>query len=249
MSFTWVKQNIDWLEKAAPHTTYYADIVKLLKPWLRQSDSLLDIGCGTGNFAFAFAPHVKKVTAVDINPLVIDLLKQKCTDLGVKNVYPIEADWRDIPLGLTYDVVFMSYINGLASEHFLKLATLSTRLIIAVLPKFGREKSFGLENYLDRTEQKGSGRETFYKAIDFLKTRYIPFKAMEHSCDFGQPFDSMEEYYYFLNFYFGLEKQNIPPEYTSKHLQKTPQGYYLPNLKESGIIIIRKEDVNESQKF
>ena len=143
----------------------------------------------------------------------------------------------------------MSYINGLASEHFLKLATLSTRLIIAVLPKFGREKSFGLENYLDRTEQKGSGRETFYKAIDFLKTRYIPFKAMEHSCDFGQPFDSMEEYYYFLNFYFGLEKQNIPPEYTSKHLQKTPQGYYLPNLKESGIIIIRKEDINENQKF
>jgi SAM-dependent methyltransferase len=243
VNFTWTKQSIDWLEQASKVTPYYQDLAKLCRPFLLQSDSLIDIGCGTGNFSLAFASYVKRVTAVDINPLAIEILKQKCQGLNLENIYPRESDWKDISEKSSFEIVFISYVNGLASGQLNKLASLSSRLIIGVLPKYGREKSFGLENYITATNEKNSSRDTFSKAISYLQNRGIPFQAKEFSCDFGQPFASMQEYQSFLNFYFDIKASDIPTEYTEKYLQKTSQGYYLPNVKECGIIIIRKEDV------
>lgn len=38
---------------------------------------LLDAGCGTGNYALALLPHVGKIEAVDLNPAMISVAKEK----------------------------------------------------------------------------------------------------------------------------------------------------------------------------
>jgi ubiquinone/menaquinone biosynthesis C-methylase UbiE len=40
---------------------------------------LLDLGCGTGNYSAALAPRLRRVEALDLNPAMIEIAKQKIT--------------------------------------------------------------------------------------------------------------------------------------------------------------------------
>lgn len=73
--------------------------------------SVLDVGCATGTLAVPLAKAVKSVTALDISPVMIDLLRKNCEESGVSNVTPIigrwEDDWEQLGIG-THDVAIAS---------------------------------------------------------------------------------------------------------------------------------------------
>jgi SAM-dependent methyltransferase len=72
---------------------YCDDVLALLQPspeW-----TVLDVGCGAGTLAIPFAARVKSVTAMDISDKMLELLDERCKELGIANVRSVLAGWDD----------------------------------------------------------------------------------------------------------------------------------------------------------
>jgi len=68
------------------------------------SQAVLDLGCGPGQLAIAFAPHVARVTAVDPEPRMLAIARRQARDAGVAihpregSSYSLDADWGPFDL-------------------------------------------------------------------------------------------------------------------------------------------------------
>ncbi|MDD1691516.1 MAG: methyltransferase domain-containing protein [Methanoregula sp.] len=60
--------------------------VSLQKLGLKSTDTVLEIGCGTGKVSVAMAKTVKKVVSIDIRPEAITLATKTAKEAGVKNI-------------------------------------------------------------------------------------------------------------------------------------------------------------------
>ena len=72
--------------------------------------SLLDIGCGAGNYSLKLLQHLPhpnevSVTLIDLSPNMLRRAERRLRGIGVRDVHPICGDIRDIPLGeRTHDI-------------------------------------------------------------------------------------------------------------------------------------------------
>lgn len=62
------------------------------------SQTVLDVGTGTGFVAAGLAPHASKVLALDYSPAMLDVARRNLAELGVDNVDFIESDLGTLPL-------------------------------------------------------------------------------------------------------------------------------------------------------
>ena len=95
-------EGADWLER--PDRNQEEGTATLLRELhLKPTDTVADIGAGTGFFSFRLAPLVPKgrVLAVDIQPEMIAELKQRQLKNGLRNVQPVLGSTRDphLPAG------------------------------------------------------------------------------------------------------------------------------------------------------
>lgn len=65
------------------------------KKHLKDSDVVMDYGCGTGTTACELASHVKEIHAIDISGRMIELSKEKAVASGVENVNFAQSDIFD----------------------------------------------------------------------------------------------------------------------------------------------------------
>ncbi len=66
----------------------------------KKNINILDVGCGTGFLSIELAQRFGndcKVTALDIDPIMIDRLKQKTDFLNIENIDPVVANAEDMP--------------------------------------------------------------------------------------------------------------------------------------------------------
>ena len=85
--------------------------VELLRSWgLGESSVVIDLGCGTGQFALTVAPVCRRVVAVDVSPAMRHRLRSKLGEAGIDNVEVAAAGF------LTYehgddpaDIVYSRY--------------------------------------------------------------------------------------------------------------------------------------------
>ncbi|MEZ5818158.1 MAG: class I SAM-dependent methyltransferase [Hyphomicrobiaceae bacterium] len=54
--------------------------------YLSPSDTVLEIGCGTGTTALRLAPRVRRVVATDISPEMIAIARERVADAGCRNI-------------------------------------------------------------------------------------------------------------------------------------------------------------------
>ena len=83
-------QGADWLERPGREEEEGTDL--LLKAMDLQSDDVVaDIGAGSGYFTFRISPRVPqgKVLAVDIQPEMLEMIRQKQRKEGGTNVQPV----------------------------------------------------------------------------------------------------------------------------------------------------------------
>jgi SAM-dependent methyltransferase len=57
--------------------------------------TLLDIGAGKGSWAIRLSPHVRRITAVDSSPAMIQAMQENLSG-GVRNVEIIQGSWPDV---------------------------------------------------------------------------------------------------------------------------------------------------------
>lgn len=76
----------------------YANTLARTRDYLKPTDHLLEIGCGTGKTAIALAPSVAKLTATDISPRMIDIASaQQPPDKITFRTAPALATLDDAP--------------------------------------------------------------------------------------------------------------------------------------------------------
>ncbi len=241
MAFVWNKQNLVWFEKAAELTTFYRDIAAHCAFLLRPSARVLDLGCGAGYLSLALAPHVESVTALDLNTEAIRFLRHKAAREGLGNIRGKVEDWTALGAEQSADVVFLSYCDGLMTRLD-KLGELTRQYLVVVLPDVSRESRFTFGT-IPLSAKPRKHRETLQKAVLFLGQERISYHLIRLSSEFGQPFDSVEDFEAFLEYYYRVPKGSIPPEELTVCLQKRGDGYYLPKRRQSGILILKKEDI------
>jgi SAM-dependent methyltransferase len=85
-----------WLERDGRAAAERPDLV-LDGLGLDPTDDVADIGAGTGYFTFRLAPLVPRGTvyAVDIQPEMLAMLRERMAERGVTNVVPVRGTVRD----------------------------------------------------------------------------------------------------------------------------------------------------------
>jgi cobalt-precorrin-6B (C15)-methyltransferase len=99
--------------------------VSLFKLGLRSTDTLLEIGCGTGKVSIAAARTVKKVFSVDKRPGAISLARDAAEKAGVRTIEFSCADALDF---LTSDQIFdCAFVGG--SQHLVQVLPLLAKKV------------------------------------------------------------------------------------------------------------------------
>ncbi|UOQ91527.1 class I SAM-dependent methyltransferase [Halobacillus shinanisalinarum] len=88
----------------------YKQIMDMLE--LRERDVVADLGAGNGYFTIPMAEHTKEsVFAVDIEPKMIEMLKNRTAEARVNNIDYLISDLEHIPIASqTVDKVMVSLV-------------------------------------------------------------------------------------------------------------------------------------------
>ncbi|MGH9188854.1 MAG: class I SAM-dependent methyltransferase [Acidimicrobiales bacterium] len=77
--------------------------------------TVVDVGAGSGRYALALAPHVRRVVAVDSSPAMLDVLADRSAAAGVGNVDLVVSRWEDAEVPVA-DVVFSAFVLPLVED-------------------------------------------------------------------------------------------------------------------------------------
>jgi SAM-dependent methyltransferase len=93
--------------------------------------TVLDVGCGAGHTAFAFAPHVREVTGIDLSPGMLAEATQQAAARGIANVRFLEASAAELPFAdCQFDIVTCRYV----AHHFPSLMPALTEIFRVIKP-------------------------------------------------------------------------------------------------------------------
>ncbi|HKW60467.1 MAG TPA: methyltransferase domain-containing protein [Candidatus Dormibacteraeota bacterium] len=89
------------------------EVLDLARP--KPGDLALDVATGTGNTAFALAPHVRRVIGLDFTPEMLDEARRVAAERGVRNADWVIGDAMHLPF---QDETFDVYTVRAAPHHF-----------------------------------------------------------------------------------------------------------------------------------
>ncbi|HYW22282.1 MAG TPA: class I SAM-dependent methyltransferase [Nodularia sp. (in: cyanobacteria)] len=108
------------------HNNHYHHF--LLKKLPKKCNTVLDIGCGTGEFSRLLAKRVNQVIAIDLSPNMIEVAKQRSTQYT-----NIDFQVADV-LQWDFPVAQFDAIVSIATVHHLSLENLLPNLKVALKP-------------------------------------------------------------------------------------------------------------------
>ncbi len=128
---------------------YYHQTLERTQSYLKATDRILEMGCGTGGTALLLAPHVAEVMATDLSPEMVRIAADKAAAEGTTNVRfaakeVLEHSADDGP----YDVVLAHNLLHLvenlddALDHIARLVKpgglfVSKTVVLSDTPSFG----------------------------------------------------------------------------------------------------------------
>jgi SAM-dependent methyltransferase len=100
---------------AAPITN--ADALRMIVEAARPGpdDTVLDVACGGGIVACAFAPHVRRTTGIDVTPAMLDEARRLAAEKGLANIEWRQGDVNSLPFG---DGSFTIVVTRFSVHHF-----------------------------------------------------------------------------------------------------------------------------------
>ncbi len=113
-------------------SSYAFELLKRMQ--LLPQDSVLDVACGKGVTAIPMAKRVRKVTALDISPAMLETLKQRASRARLHNITLVNRDWNEVAIGTDvepHDVVLVSrsFPGVRLSDTLRKIDQAATRVV------------------------------------------------------------------------------------------------------------------------
>ncbi|MEM9530288.1 MAG: class I SAM-dependent methyltransferase [Pseudomonadota bacterium] len=103
--------------KAVPDQDAYETKLKKTNSYLKITDQVLEIGCGTGTTALHHASRVARVLGTDISPKMIDIAREKARAAGADNIDFQVSSIEDLePATGGYDVILAHSILHLLAD-------------------------------------------------------------------------------------------------------------------------------------
>jgi ubiquinone/menaquinone biosynthesis C-methylase UbiE len=103
----------------------------------QKGDLVLDVATGTGNTAFALAPHVRRVIGLDLTREMLDQARRITAERGIPNVDWVLGDAALLPFA---DETFDLYTVRAAPHHFPDVDTFMAEALRVLKP--GRDAVF-----------------------------------------------------------------------------------------------------------
>ena len=125
----------------------YIKIIDRTKKYLKTSDTILDLGCGTGLISNEIAGCVKLIHAIDISSNMIEIAKNKADDRKIQNIdYTHSTIFDEKYKSGSFDVILAFYILHLVQDTQKTIQKINDLLkpgglVISVIPCF-KEKIF-----------------------------------------------------------------------------------------------------------
>jgi ubiquinone/menaquinone biosynthesis C-methylase UbiE len=131
----------------------------LLAAELSGGERVLDVGCGAGHTALAFAPRVAEVVAIDLTEAMLDQTRALARERGLANVRCERGDAHALGFGdASFDVVTCR----VCAHHFARPER-AVREAARVLRRGGR---FVL---VDSVAPDDAAQDTFLNAVEWLR--------------------------------------------------------------------------------
>lgn len=111
------------------------EVLDLARP--QPGDLALDVATGTGNTAFALAPHVRRVIGLDITTEMLAQARRLTAERGLKNADWVLGDVAELPFA---DDTFDLYTVRAAPHHFSDIDAFMSEAFRVLKP--GRDAAF-----------------------------------------------------------------------------------------------------------
>jgi SAM-dependent methyltransferase len=98
---------------------------------LTPDDTLLDVACGPGLTACAFAPHARQITGIDLTPAMIDQARRRQAEAGLDNMDWHVGDVSQLPFA---DGQFSVAFSRYAFHHLLDPAAVLAEMVRVTRP-------------------------------------------------------------------------------------------------------------------
>ena len=112
------QKELDFWVKIAPHYSeefnLYRDVKGLkekIYSVINEKSTVLDLGCGTGNFSIPLSSHCSEILALDFSPAMLKELSLKMKDQNISNIRMIRSKWEDF--SEPYDADYVLAVNSL----------------------------------------------------------------------------------------------------------------------------------------
>ncbi|MFK7954708.1 MAG: class I SAM-dependent methyltransferase [Lysobacterales bacterium] len=103
--------------KAVPDPAAYETKLNKTSGYLKPTDQVLEIGCGSGSTALYHSPQVDRILATDFSTQMIDVAREKARQAGVDNVSFQVSSIEDLACSsMQYDVVMAHNVLHLVAN-------------------------------------------------------------------------------------------------------------------------------------
>lgn len=119
---------------------------------INEESTVLDIGCGSGQFAVELAKKTRKVVGLDFSENMLSYASENATAAGLKNTEFIHSDWESFHCAESFDLVMASMSPAIDNpEHLYKMIDCSRGF--CYLSAFVQRHSSLKENLYRLTDQ------------------------------------------------------------------------------------------------
>lgn len=236
--FSWTDESVEFMSRAEARSGYSAMLAEHIRPYLSGIGTVLEPGCGVGGLSLALAPFVGSLTAADIDPLPLNVLRKGLKARGITNVTVREQDVFALVPGVRYDAAVFCFFG--MPEQILAFCAQHVKKDVFVIKRAYTRHRFSVKD-IPITGDSLSG------LCELLMARGIPYTEELLSAEMGQPFRDPEEARRFFALYGKADAGTalLEPELLSR-LQRTDDPeypYYLPARKEVGLVHFTAEDL------
>lgn len=132
----WNAEMIRYMRQAAEYGDYDRSLADIILPSLHPGDFVVEAGCGLGYLALELAGHVRRYTALDRNPDVLEVLRENRDAAGADNLEIVCAELEGFCPDEPPDAMLFC-LFGTESEMLSAAERVNCRKVIAV---FRRER-------------------------------------------------------------------------------------------------------------
>ncbi len=215
--FEWDKKKASFRVDSARHSHFHSEIAGILASKFEDPSEagICDAGCGLGFLSLALAERFGHVTAIDISPIALDILRREAGLRGTVNLEILREDLLNDPAiqPRLYDAIVFSFFGNIT--EIMHIARPRCKKNLFILKKNDHHHRFSVSHPMRPFDSMAA-------ALCDLNELGLPFTKEDMSIEDGQPLRSLEDALEFFRLYAkGDDRELITPDFVRSLLTET----------------------------